>query len=141
MVPVANGTEPLEAVITIDVLRRAGADVTVASVENHIRVDAAHQIKIVADSLISDCADTVFDLIALPVLIFLLRFCISMLWLCIAFVISRLVCFQELYDRKSDSLHFESPSNDIIRRLILLEVISVYWDYSYHCISIHHVRS
>lgn len=70
MVPVANGTEPLEAVITIDVLRRAGADVTVASVENHIRVDAAHQIKIVADSLISDCADTVFDLIALPVLIF-----------------------------------------------------------------------
>ncbi|KAG7031064.1 Protein DJ-1-like B [Cucurbita argyrosperma subsp. argyrosperma] len=66
LVPVANGTEPLEAVITIDVLRRAGADVTVASVENHLRVDAAHQIKIVADSLISDCENTVFDLVALP---------------------------------------------------------------------------
>lgn len=82
MVPVANGTEPLEAVITIDVLRRAGADVTVASVENHIRVDAAHQIKIVADSLISDCADTVFDLIALPVLVF---FSLVFVFLCCMF--------------------------------------------------------
>lgn len=63
----ANGTEPLEAVITIDVLRRAGADVTVASVEKQLRVDAAHGVKIVADSLISDCENTAFDLISLPV--------------------------------------------------------------------------
>ncbi|KAE8713624.1 hypothetical protein F3Y22_tig00110206pilonHSYRG00216 [Hibiscus syriacus] len=33
LVPIANGTEPMEAVITIDVLRRSGADVTVSSVE------------------------------------------------------------------------------------------------------------
>ncbi|CAI9088783.1 OLC1v1023208C2 [Oldenlandia corymbosa var. corymbosa] len=66
LVPVANGTEPLEAVITIDVLRRAGADVTVASVEKQLQVDACHGVKIVADALISDCADTVFDLISLP---------------------------------------------------------------------------
>ncbi|KAK6154286.1 hypothetical protein DH2020_008534 [Rehmannia glutinosa] len=66
LVPVANGTEPLEAVITIDVLRRAGADVTVASVEKQLRVDACHGVKIVADALISDCGDTVFDLISLP---------------------------------------------------------------------------
>ncbi|KAL8505740.1 hypothetical protein ACS0TY_016816 [Phlomoides rotata] len=66
LVPVANGTEPLEAVITIDVLRRAGADVTVASVEKQLRVDAAHGVKIVADALISDCVDTTFDLISLP---------------------------------------------------------------------------
>lgn len=65
--PIANGTEPLEAVVTIDVLRRAGADVTVASVEKQLRVDAGHGVKIVADALISDCADTVFDLISLPV--------------------------------------------------------------------------
>lgn len=63
----ANGTEPLEAVVTIDVLRRAGADVTVASVEKQLRVDAAHGVKIVADSLISDCENTAFDLISLPV--------------------------------------------------------------------------
>lgn len=67
MVPIANGTEPMEAVITIDVLRRAGADVTVASVEKQLRVDAGHGVKIVADSLVSDCADGVFDLITLPV--------------------------------------------------------------------------
>ena len=67
LVPIANGTEPIEAVITTDVLRRSGADVTVASVENQHRVDAGHAVKIVADALISDCANTVFDLITLPV--------------------------------------------------------------------------
>ncbi|XP_030930215.1 protein DJ-1 homolog B [Quercus lobata] len=66
LVPIANGTEPMEAVITIDVLRRAGADVTVGSVENQPRVDAAHAVNILADALVSDCANTVFDLIALP---------------------------------------------------------------------------
>ncbi|KAL5565205.1 hypothetical protein UlMin_028369 [Ulmus minor] len=66
LVPIANGSEPIEAVITIDVLRRAGADVTVASVENKLRVEACHGVKIVADALISDCSQTVFDLISLP---------------------------------------------------------------------------
>lgn len=67
LVPIANGSEPMEAVITIDVLRRSGADVTVASVEKQLRVDACHAVKIVADALISDCGNTIFDLIALPV--------------------------------------------------------------------------
>ncbi|KAI3441480.1 uncharacterized protein J3R85_002060 [Psidium guajava] len=66
LVPVANGTEPLEAVVTIDVLRRAGAEVTVASVEKQLRVDACHGVKIVADALISDCAGAAFDLVSLP---------------------------------------------------------------------------
>ncbi|GAB2284412.1 Protein DJ-1 B [Dionaea muscipula] len=66
LVPIANGTEPMEAVITIDVLRRAGADVTVASVQKELAVEACHGVKIVADSLIDDCADSVFDLISLP---------------------------------------------------------------------------
>ncbi|KAI4388265.1 hypothetical protein MLD38_000608 [Melastoma candidum] len=66
LVPVANGTEPIEAVVTIDVLRRAGADVTVASVEKQLRVVAAHGVKLIADAFISDCADAVFDLISLP---------------------------------------------------------------------------
>lgn len=57
----------MEAVITIDVLRRSGADVTVASVEKQLRVEACHGVKIVADALVSDCRDAVFDLIALPV--------------------------------------------------------------------------
>ncbi|XP_021719216.1 protein DJ-1 homolog B-like [Chenopodium quinoa] len=66
LVPIANGTEPMEAVITIDVLRRAGAEVTVASVEKGLQVDACHSVKIVADALINDCSQTVFDLISLP---------------------------------------------------------------------------
>ncbi|GAB2231025.1 hypothetical protein Droror1_Dr00027312 [Drosera rotundifolia] len=66
LVPVANGSEPLEAVIMIDVLRRAGADVTVASVEKGLVVDACHGVKIVADGLIHEFAEDVFDLISLP---------------------------------------------------------------------------
>uniref|UniRef100_A0A6N2MCS0 DJ-1/PfpI domain-containing protein n=1 Tax=Salix viminalis TaxID=40686 RepID=A0A6N2MCS0_SALVM len=66
LVPIANGTEPIEAVITIDVLRRGGADVTVASIEKQTRVDATHDVKLVADSLLSECSDAVFDLITLP---------------------------------------------------------------------------
>ncbi|KAJ0230062.1 Protein DJ-1 B [Hirschfeldia incana] len=66
LVPVAHGTEPFEAVTMIDVLRRGGADVTVASVENQVGVDACHGIKMVADALLSDVTDSVFDLIMLP---------------------------------------------------------------------------
>ncbi|XP_077251139.1 class I glutamine amidotransferase-like superfamily protein [Tasmannia lanceolata] len=66
LVPIANGTEPMEAVIIIDVLRRAGADVTVASVEKELRIEASWGLKLVADALISDCAETTFDLISLP---------------------------------------------------------------------------
>ncbi|KAF4363761.1 hypothetical protein F8388_000426 [Cannabis sativa] len=67
LVPIANGTEPMEAVITIDVLRRAGADVTVASVEKELRVDACHGVKIIADALITDYGEQgIFDLITLP---------------------------------------------------------------------------
>ena len=65
--PIANGTEPVEAVVPIDVLRRAGAEVTVAAVEKQLQIDACRGVKIVADALISDCADNVFDLISLPV--------------------------------------------------------------------------
>ncbi|CAM8877312.1 unnamed protein product [Rhodiola kirilowii] len=66
LVPIAHGTEPIEAVYIIDVLRRAGADVTIASVENRVAVDACHGVKIVADALITELTATVFDLIALP---------------------------------------------------------------------------
>ncbi|KAG2313970.1 hypothetical protein Bca52824_017092 [Brassica carinata] len=66
LIPIAHGTEPFEAVVMIDVLRRGGADVTVASVENQVGVDACHGIKMVADTLLSDVNDSVFDLIMLP---------------------------------------------------------------------------
>jgi hypothetical protein len=67
-VPVANGTEPMEAVITADVLRRAGAEVAVASVEpGATAVAASWGVKLAADALIVDLADAEFDLISLPV--------------------------------------------------------------------------
>ncbi|KAL0717228.1 hypothetical protein Bca4012_066550 [Brassica carinata] len=66
LIPIAHGTEPLEAVAMITVLRRSGAYVTVASVENQVGVDACHGIKMVADTLLSDITDSIFDLIMLP---------------------------------------------------------------------------
>ena len=53
--------------ITIDVLRRAGAEVTVASVESALEVTCSRKVKVVADKLISEVAGEDFDLIALPV--------------------------------------------------------------------------
>ena len=70
LVPVANGSEEIEAVTVIDVLRRAGADVTVASVEESLQVEMSRQVRVTADKLITDCATTVFDAIALPVGLF-----------------------------------------------------------------------
>jgi 4-methyl-5(b-hydroxyethyl)-thiazole monophosphate biosynthesis len=57
----------MEAVILIHVLRRAGAHVTVASVEPQLQIEAAGGTKLVADTSISECSDQIFDLIALPV--------------------------------------------------------------------------
>lgn len=65
--PVAMGTEEMEAVILVGVLRRAGADVTLASVEDDLEVEAACGTRIIADKPIAACADQVFDLVALPV--------------------------------------------------------------------------
>ena len=49
------------------VLRRAGAHVTVASVEDDLQVSMSRQVQIVADKLIHEVAGQSFDLIALPV--------------------------------------------------------------------------
>ncbi|CAH9107307.1 unnamed protein product [Cuscuta epithymum] len=56
----------MEAVIMVDVLRRAGAGVTFASVEPQLEVEASGGTRLVADTLISACSNEVFDLIALP---------------------------------------------------------------------------
>ncbi|KOM52068.1 hypothetical protein LR48_Vigan09g072700 [Vigna angularis] len=66
LVPIGLGTEEMEAVIMIHVLRRAGANVTVASVEPQLQVEAAGGTKLVADTDISTCSDEIFDLVALP---------------------------------------------------------------------------
>ncbi|NLE44088.1 MAG: DJ-1/PfpI family protein [Chloroflexi bacterium] len=65
LVPIADGTEEIEATCIIDVLRRAQAAVTVASVDA-LQITASRGTRIVADCLIDDCANEIYDLIALP---------------------------------------------------------------------------
>ncbi|GJQ10683.1 hypothetical protein GpartN1_g2474.t1 [Galdieria partita] len=66
LLPVANGTEEIEAVTIADTLVRAGAQVTVASVEDELQITASRGVKIVADKFISDCSSEQYDLIAIP---------------------------------------------------------------------------
>jgi len=66
LVPIANGSEELEAITIVDVLRRAEADVTLASIEESLEITASRQTRIVCDCLLSDCSDREFDLIAIP---------------------------------------------------------------------------
>jgi len=65
LVPIADGTEELEAVTIIDVLRRAGTAVTVASVDG-IEVTGSRGTRLKADCLMHECAEATFDLVALP---------------------------------------------------------------------------
>jgi len=66
LIPVGTGTEEMEAVIVIDVLRRAGADVVVASVEDSLQVTCSRGVKLTADAMIDDAAKYQYDLIAMP---------------------------------------------------------------------------
>jgi 4-methyl-5(b-hydroxyethyl)-thiazole monophosphate biosynthesis len=66
LVPVADGTEELEAIAVIDVLRRAAASVTVASVVSDLTITSSHNVRLVADCLIEECVAKAWDLVALP---------------------------------------------------------------------------
>jgi len=65
LIPIAHGTEEMEATILIDTLRRAGAEVTVASVQG-LQITASRGLNITADELIENCKDEIYDVIALP---------------------------------------------------------------------------
>lgn len=66
LVPIADGSEDIESVTIIDVLRRAGVDVTVASAHDRKEITAARQTRITADALLMDCLEQEYDLIVLP---------------------------------------------------------------------------
>lgn len=65
LVPVAEGSEELEAVTIVDVLRRTGARVVLASVDKP-QITASKGVKILADCLLSECLEESYDLIVLP---------------------------------------------------------------------------
>ncbi len=66
VVPIADGTEEMEAVIIIDVLRRAGFSVVSASISKTKTICASRNVQIIADSLWQDINPTDFDAIILP---------------------------------------------------------------------------
>eukprot|EP00268_Persea_americana_P048541 TRINITY_DN513_c0_g2_i2.p1 TRINITY_DN513_c0_g2~~TRINITY_DN513_c0_g2_i2.p1 ORF type:complete len:209 (+),score=50.61 TRINITY_DN513_c0_g2_i2:1231-1857(+) len=66
LVPIANGSEEMEAVMIIDILRRAKANVVVASVEDKLEIVASRKVKLVADMLLDEAAKQPYDLIVLP---------------------------------------------------------------------------
>jgi 4-methyl-5(b-hydroxyethyl)-thiazole monophosphate biosynthesis len=66
LVPLAEGFEMIEALSLVDVFRRAGVRVDTAAVGGSLQVTSSHQVPVIADTLLSDCLDRVYDLIVLP---------------------------------------------------------------------------
>jgi protein deglycase len=65
LVPLAEGFEELEAVTIVDILRRAGIEVVVASLAGS-PVTGSHGIRLSADTPLAALAEQEFDMIALP---------------------------------------------------------------------------
>ncbi len=64
LVPISNGTEEMEAVIIVDILRRADLDVVIAGEYNEIT--CSRNVKILPDKLINDVCDEQFLAIIIP---------------------------------------------------------------------------
>ncbi|MDL2222740.1 DJ-1/PfpI family protein [Bacteroidales bacterium OttesenSCG-928-M11] len=62
----ANGFEEIEAIATIDVLRRGGLDVTTISISGSEEVTGAHNIKVISDKLFEETDFSEGDLLVLP---------------------------------------------------------------------------
>ena len=61
-----NGLEPIEAVTPIDMLRRAGVDVTTVSLSDSLLVDGAHGITVKADRMFGDVDFSDAEMLILP---------------------------------------------------------------------------
>lgn len=65
LIPIADGVEEIEAVCVIDTLRRAGAEVTVASIGD-LQVTASRGVRLIADKTIGECVNGDYDLLVIP---------------------------------------------------------------------------
>ncbi len=65
VVPLADGFEEIEAMTIIDVLRRAGIEVTAAGLHSG-PIEGAHRVRVVADAAIDTITSDDFDMIVLP---------------------------------------------------------------------------
>ncbi|XP_074098092.1 protein dj-1beta [Cotesia typhae] len=66
IVLMADGAEEMEAVITADVLRRAGIDVTIASITGNDCIKCSRDVKICADTQLDAVKNNSFDVVILP---------------------------------------------------------------------------
>jgi protein deglycase len=65
LIPLAPGFEEIEAITVIDILRRAGIEVTVAGTAKG-EIEGRNKIKVTPDVLLNDLGDRHFDMIVLP---------------------------------------------------------------------------
>ncbi len=65
LIPIADGTEEMEAVILIDTLRRGGWDVVSASVSDSLVIEASRRVKLVADVLWDDSCCSEIDVLVI----------------------------------------------------------------------------
>jgi 4-methyl-5(b-hydroxyethyl)-thiazole monophosphate biosynthesis len=65
LVPLAPGFEEIEAITIIDILRRAGVQVTVAGTQPGV-IEASRQTKHLPDCLLKDVRAEDFDMVVLP---------------------------------------------------------------------------
>ena len=67
LLPIANGTEEIEAVTIIDTLVRGGIKVTVATVhKDSLQVICSRGVKLIVDCHIEACSEQKYDMIVLP---------------------------------------------------------------------------
>lgn len=66
LVILAEGFEEVEAITPIDILQRAGASVTVASLGENLAQDGKHGIRVHADMLLETALENDYDLVVLP---------------------------------------------------------------------------
>ncbi len=62
----ANGTEECEALLVVDLLRRAGANVKIVSITNDLMVTSSHDVIIKADCFLKDVNFAEIDMLVLP---------------------------------------------------------------------------
>ncbi len=62
----ADGFEEIEALATVDVMRRAGMDVTLVSINPTLEVNGAHGVKVVADVLMDQVDASQAEWLVLP---------------------------------------------------------------------------
>lgn len=62
----ATGFEEMEAIGTVDILRRGGIDTQTVSITNDHKVSGAHNIEVIADCLLKECDFSDADALVLP---------------------------------------------------------------------------